>query len=188
MYEPPRCPHCNTRLTEDAVLCVECGYHFEKGTRLKTQRKPFRRVWNTTVAPEVLLGIAGTVFVVTVVVAVVREGEGWWTILLALLFGLLLSAVGRRMVIERDRRGQPHLTIDRMLLFMPLINQSEIELEPYDAVYTDFSSDGESDWFVLELRGERVQPMVIYRGGNEQLMKELLDTLQKVAHMRVERK
>ncbi|MEM7455334.1 MAG: hypothetical protein AAF456_13370 [Planctomycetota bacterium] len=39
------CPACESSLEEGAVLCVECGYHLEKGTRLET-------VTRETVEPE----------------------------------------------------------------------------------------------------------------------------------------
>ncbi|MEZ6117348.1 MAG: hypothetical protein R3C28_12335 [Pirellulaceae bacterium] len=34
--EGPRCPECRTELTEDAVLCVKCGYNLQTGKKLKT--------------------------------------------------------------------------------------------------------------------------------------------------------
>ena len=32
------CPKCKVRLPANAVLCVQCGYHLEKGKVLKTKR------------------------------------------------------------------------------------------------------------------------------------------------------
>lgn len=34
-----RCPGCGKSLANDAVLCIECGYHLEKGSQLKTMRE-----------------------------------------------------------------------------------------------------------------------------------------------------
>ncbi len=34
---PTRCPNCNSKLKVGAVICVNCGYHVEKGARLDTQ-------------------------------------------------------------------------------------------------------------------------------------------------------
>ena len=31
------CPSCKARLHADAVLCVNCGYHLQKGTHISTQ-------------------------------------------------------------------------------------------------------------------------------------------------------
>ncbi len=32
------CPQCKTTLAAEAVLCVNCGYHLEKGKALQTKR------------------------------------------------------------------------------------------------------------------------------------------------------
>ena len=32
------CPECKVRLTPQAVLCVQCGFHLGKGKRLTTKR------------------------------------------------------------------------------------------------------------------------------------------------------
>jgi Zn finger protein HypA/HybF involved in hydrogenase expression len=32
------CPECKTKLPPDAVLCVQCGFHLQKGKRLSTKR------------------------------------------------------------------------------------------------------------------------------------------------------
>lgn len=32
------CPQCNSALADDVVLCVNCGFHLEKGKPLKTKR------------------------------------------------------------------------------------------------------------------------------------------------------
>jgi len=37
IVEPPQtCPHCSNELPENAVLCIQCGYHLKLGQHIET--------------------------------------------------------------------------------------------------------------------------------------------------------
>ncbi|QEG39438.1 hypothetical protein [Roseimaritima ulvae] len=40
---PTHCPVCEAALAADAVLCIECGYHLERGQRVRAETSATRR-------------------------------------------------------------------------------------------------------------------------------------------------
>lgn len=40
-----RCPSCDSEVGEDAVLCISCGYHLQKGAHLEVDSRRERRHW-----------------------------------------------------------------------------------------------------------------------------------------------
>lgn len=71
------CPNCKTEYEPEAVICVACGYHLEKGRQLKTKRIETRDPFGLSspskkqpqgvrlfIAPSIVLGISVAVGVV----------------------------------------------------------------------------------------------------------------------------
>jgi hypothetical protein len=104
-------------------------------------------------------------------------------------FGLPAIGTYTRLAVHRGSEGDRTLTRKEWLLFIPLGN-SVLDLGGYEAVVTDFSSGGSEygDSFTLDLRDKDKRTRRIYSGGDEPTMKAIVDMLQEVAHLRVERK
>jgi hypothetical protein len=104
-------------------------------------------------------------------------------------FGLTAIGSYTRLAVHRDSKGDRTLTRKDWLLFIPL-GTSVLDLDGYEAVVTDFTPGGwdYSDTFVLDLRGKEKRTRRIYAGGDEPTMKAIVDMLQEVAQLRVERK
>ena len=74
--------------------------------------------------------------------------------------------------------------------FVPVV-YAKVDLRKYDSVYTNYAgysgyaADERGDWFWLEVRGEKARPVRIYRGQDEQTMKEIVNCLQHEAGLTV---
>jgi hypothetical protein len=93
--------------------------------------------------------------------------------------------------VNRDRKGQPILTIRSWLLWIPL-GTTTVGLKGYDSICTDYQlqHDGnrEYDMFFLELQGPRKAPYRLWSGTNESSMHDLVDLLREGAGLTVTRK
>jgi hypothetical protein len=104
-------------------------------------------------------------------------------------FGLRAIGTYTRLAVHRGSEGDRTLTRKDWLLFIPL-GTSVLDLDGYEAVVTDFSSGGSEygDSFTLDLRDKDKRTRRIYYGSDEPTMKAIVDVLQEVAGLRVERK
>jgi hypothetical protein len=177
------CPECGTGLASDAVLCLGCGYHLGKRERLQTQRQPFRRSWDVGLTLPAQAAVAGALLVACAACVAIQGPRWWWSFPFALLVVANLSWTGRRIVVERTPQGHLQLTAHGWLFFVPVVH-ARVDLRQYDSVYTSYvgssgyTADEPGDWFWLEVRGPRAKPVRIYRGQNEQTMKEIVNCLQ----------
>jgi hypothetical protein len=181
------CPSCGTNVDRGAVLCIDCGYHLEKGEHLETKRKPFRRTW-TQGLPLWAQIVVALILVIGSVVCVVVKGPKWaWVGGVAILAMAALSWSSRRVVVERTPQGNLQLILHGWIFFIPLVH-ARADLSRYEAVYTSYYGDEESgDSYALQIRGHKVRSVVVWRGGNEQTMKEIVDCLQDDAGLEVRR-
>ena len=203
-----RCPECDAGLPEGAVLCVNCGYHLEKGKRLKTRhgkRAPgvawdADLDWNPRFG-RVTVGIglqAGLVVTAALLACFGRGPDGVrieWVILGFLLGTLLIwTLVGTftRVRLARDHKGAPILVLFRRLLFIPR-GQTVYPLARYKAVYTDYAvAQGKSraEYYRLYLGGEYRDDMplvLILFTTNDDKMRELCDVLKEAANLSINR-
>ncbi|MCC6679809.1 MAG: hypothetical protein IT445_02800 [Phycisphaeraceae bacterium] len=56
---PSNCPNCNSKLKTGAVICVNCGYHVEKGARIDTQVGAAAAVTSSSAAEAGASALAG---------------------------------------------------------------------------------------------------------------------------------
>jgi hypothetical protein len=180
------CPSCGTKMDRGAVLCIDCGYHLEKGEHLETKRKPFRRTWSQGLP---LWGqiIAAVILLSGSVACVVVLGPKWgWVGGVAILLMAAISWFGRRIVVERTPKGNLQLVLHGWIFFIPLIH-ARADLSRYEAVYTSYSGDDEYDFYGLEIRGHKVRPVVVWEGSNELTMRAIVDCLEEDAGLEVRR-
>jgi hypothetical protein len=104
-------------------------------------------------------------------------------------FGLTAIGTCTRLAVHRGNQGDRTLTRKDWLLFIPL-GTSVLDLDGYEAVVTDYSSGGSEygDSFILDLRAKDNRTRRIYAGSDEPTMKAIVDMLQEVGQLRVERK
>lgn len=180
------CPSCDAELPDGAVLCVECGYHLERGEHLQTKKKRFSRRWDLGPNLPAQIGIA----VLAVIAAVVCTVMYWPIGALALLGPVAVIAAlglfGKTLLIQRQSSGELLLTVIRRFFFVPMVT-AQVDLGSYDAVYTSFVADDESESYFVELRGRRAPRLVVYNGGDHGTMKEILDCLQFDAGLEIRR-
>jgi hypothetical protein len=187
------CPSCGTPMAADAVLCIECGHHLHTGERVKTRRKRLRRVWETpTLATRLVITgcmLAGMLF------ALLYKGPNPVSLSVAGIFTLVvvlaMSPLGltTRLALQRDRRGRLLFRKTRRLFFIAFEDVT-VDVGKYQKAYTDATPDTEDSGGVVSLTlvGEQCSPVVVYRGQDEQLMKELADAFRELAGLRLERK
>jgi hypothetical protein len=181
------CPHCEAALPDGAVLCVNCGYHLEKGERLRTVRQRLRRTWETGLTSPARLGGLAVVVLGGVAFAVFVAG-GWWCLPLCAVVGLVLAALGSRIVLERDRSGRPWLTVHGWFLLLP-VRKRVIDLRRCDSVLLDYAGNDEAETYYVEVDGKKFsRPIRVYAGSSERVMREITDALQEVAGLEVKRK
>ena len=104
--------------------------------------------------------------------------------------GLPLLGTYTRLAVHRGRKGDLSLTEKSWFLFIPL-GTSVLDLKEYEAVVTDFTPGDDrerSDVLSVYLRDKQRNTRRLYRGGDEPTMKAIVEMLQEVAHLRVERK
>jgi hypothetical protein len=203
MSDNRTCPLCRSPLAEKAVLCIGCGYDLRTGKRRKTVSEGHERHWTT--GREMGVRTAYVVGLVTVVAAAAllhlspanRFFLGMTGVALAVVLGLGTFV---RISLKRDGNGVWRLTKQRWIAFLPC-RRVTVDLRRYDAVYVDSRAGPPLSWhsvllerqqgdlYLLELGGRRVRkPLPIYRGMSEITMKEMVDALQELAGLSVERK
>jgi hypothetical protein len=186
------------------VLCIQCGYDVRSGKRLRTSGPSDERHWVT--GREVGVQIAYIIGILAVILAVAllhlppanRALVGVLGVAVAFLLGLGSFV---RISLKRDGKGVWRLTKQRSIAFIPCPPRT-VNLRHYDAVYVDCRAGPPLTWhsvllqdgrqldvYMLELGGKRVRnPLRIYRGMSETTMKEIIDALQGLAGLAVERK
>jgi hypothetical protein len=192
MPGPHTCPSCDAALPDDAVLCVECGYHLLKQKHLKTRvQKPrargTRQAWDVGMTPAAQVGLMVVILLVPAGIELARGWEEWWVLLLAPPVALLATLFGYRMILDRDDKGRWLLTRHGWFCFRPT-SPVVTDLSEYKALYTDYVESEDGGVYVLELRGERARPVILYQGGNERFAKTLMDTMQYDVGLRIERR
>jgi hypothetical protein len=103
--------------------------------------------------------------------------------------GIPLLGTYTRLAVHRGRKGDLSLTEKSWLLFIPL-GTSVFDLKRFEAVVTDYTLVGgkhRRDIFSVYLRDKDKRTRCLYQGGDEPTMKAIVDMLQEVAHLRVER-
>jgi hypothetical protein len=185
-----------------AVLCIECGYHLDRGRRLKTKsNRPTQTFGSSPVTPlrkQIALGCGGAgLFICLVGILVCFLFESGFLVGLPVLGvgSLLILPVtilgnGQRMTITKSKKGEPLLIQEEWICFLS-VRASTTSLRKWDAVFFDcsVSSDGEqADVYSLRLgRRDRSQFLLLYRGTDEHHMKYLGELLQEVAGLSMER-
>jgi hypothetical protein len=164
------------------VLCIECGYHLERGEQLETRRKPFRREinlglprWLALVLTVIFLGVV----VGGLVAGVQADVRGLrWLAAFGFVALFVLPFAAARLVIERSRKGDLLLRLFRDFFFVPLV-WKKVHLRHYDRALTNYLGDSEdASFFSVTLCGPRAAPVRLYYGSDERKMKEVLDCLQ----------
>jgi hypothetical protein len=188
MRDANACPSCDAILPADAVLCVECGYHLLKKKHLETKKKRVRRSWDVGPTPAAQVALIVLILLVPLGVEIVRQFEDWWVLIIAPPVALIATVFGYRLILDRDNKGKWRLTRHGWFFFQP-IGKVVLDLSRYEALYTDFLQGGEDEGgvYVLELRGDRVPAVVIYRGNKERFARELMDMMQYQVGLRIER-
>jgi hypothetical protein len=197
------CPLCRSSLAAKAVLCIACGYDFRTGKRRQTVCDSHERHWTTGREMGVRAAYAVGVLAVIAAAALLHLAPadrlllGIAGVLLAVVLGLGTFV---RITLKRDGHGVWRLTKQRWVAFVPC-GRVTVDLRRYDAVYVDCRAGPALSWhsvllerqqpdvYLLELGGRRVRKRLrIYRGMSETTMKEMVDTLQELAGLSVERK
>ena len=187
------CPGCQTDMLPGAVVCLECGYHLKDGKRLRTVREPLARHWDNGLTPgQRLLGLAavlaGTALVVLHGWLRRSRVEWWWLLGFAAVYALITLGWTFRITLARDQQGRLRLTKRQWVCFVP-VSRWSVNVSKYRCVWLDHAAGEDTDFYTLELAGDHGQtPVTVYRGANEEVMKDLADALRDLAGLRIERK
>jgi hypothetical protein len=101
-------------------------------------------------------------------------------------FGLTWLGTFTRYTFRRARDGGWFLAISSRLFFLPL-GTREYDLRKYEAAVTDFVAGEDSDVLSLSLEGKRGRRVTIYRGGSQEMLSWLVDSLKETAGLEVRR-
>jgi hypothetical protein len=209
MSECVRCPLCQMGLLQPSGKCPKCGYRADNRKR-RADGSPFLlKRWDSRrpLYYQASAVIALVALVVVLVLESPRLGGAW---LLGLVVLAALAAVAGyqllsySVTLRRDGRGR--LVVQKRRYFawiIPLWSLS-VSVADYDTVRTDwhgpdssatrrFLNDDEADWrqdiYILELYRQRDGAKVtVYRGPDEELMKDLADVLREHAGLLLTRK
>ncbi len=185
-----KCPSCKTPLDEDAVLCVDCGYHLEKKKHLKTVSKRVELFWDNRLPLAVQIGI-GVVAVAVIVGAILLKDLEMAARLIIIAITLVLGATPLgfvwRLTLVKDRKGRPFLRKKYWFCFLPIYSR-DYNLQNYNAVLMDYHEVEDHEYFIMQLRHKDGSLFTIYRGGDEKTMHSLADALKDWADLALERK
>jgi hypothetical protein len=106
-------------------------------------------------------------------------------------FGLTWLGSFHRYTFDRARDGGWLLSVSRRLFFLPL-GTRQYDLRQYQSAVTDYTDGGDfyrdgADIYCLALESKRGRRVTIYRGGNEEMMSWLIESLQETAGLSVQR-
>jgi hypothetical protein len=206
MSNSVRCPSCQSELPPLSGDCPQCGFQVDKRRRRADIPPGLLRHWDSHQS-AIYQASAICVLVVSIVGLVLglpREGSAR---LIALAFlAVIVGAAGYqllsyRVTLSRDNRGRILLHKRRYLAWIIPLWSVTVRLADYDSVRTDWhgpsssvtvqvlTDDRRQDMYVLELyRSRDCATVTVYRGPDEELMKDLADVLREQGGLSLTRK
>jgi hypothetical protein len=196
-------------LLQPSGKCPKCGYRANHRKRGADGSVFLLKRWDSR-QPLHYQALAGIVLVASVVVLLLespRLGDAWFLGLV--MVAALVAAAGYQLLsysatLRRDSRGRLQLYKRRYLAWIIPLWSVRVCVADYDTVRTDwhgpdssatrrFLNDDEADWrqdmYILELYRQRDGAKVtVYRGPDEELMKDLADVLREHGGLSLTRK
>lgn len=150
-----KCPECSALLTEDAQVCLRCGYNLATREKLKRTYQPLQKSWETGLAfsQRFLIFLTGQAIIAPMALyASWHEGS----LLVGLIPWLVTSAIlaflcgtYERIELERNHRGKVNLRKVWRVCFLarkPLT----IDVRGFEGIGTGMYDDvGTADWLVF---------------------------------------
>jgi hypothetical protein len=212
----PTCPSCRKILPRGAVLCVECGHDFRTGRQLETAHERFEKRWEVGPPLAIRLGLLiGLECLCLPAGALTREvSSGLALIFAGSVFLILILGTYIKLHLVRTGRGKIMLTRTWCICFIPAIRH-QVNVRSYDVILIDATRTdiamllfmivllffgvcpGLIWWYILftrvtyhiSLRKDRLnQEFVLYQSMNDTKMRDIVDTLQDLSGLRVDRR
>jgi hypothetical protein len=154
--ELPLCPKCRKAMTEEAVVCLACGFDLRKRKKLVKTYEPMARSWETTLSLQrrlIYFGIAmgGTLLLggIATFDAVEAAGPFFYS---WLFFGALMAFIlgtFERIELTRNRKGRVTITQTWRYFFIPTQPRSH-PVRGYGSISTGQMSDvGFWEWLIF---------------------------------------
>lgn len=175
-----RCPHCNSNL-ESAVICITCGYNVMTGRQLTTSVESFKRHWHLGFLPLAGLGCFYTL--------TLRKAPGQAATLVKTRRIFFLPV--RNSQFSLDNRKSLAIgygsRISREFWWLMLIMFGCGIIPGLIFLPLWLRALNKEDVFVLDLVETGGRRTNLFRGPQEEIMRDLADTLSEMGQLRVER-
>jgi hypothetical protein len=139
--EERRCSECRNVIEQDAVVCVHCGFHFEKREKIRREYEPLDRAWESGLPlrwrVRIFAGMTAASLASNILLVVMTDlglDFGWgipWLCATAMLAFLL--GTYNRIHMTRNKRGRVTLKETWRICFVPL-QEHELDLRIYEGV------------------------------------------------------
>ena len=212
----PTCPSCRKILPRGAVLCVDCGYDFRTGRQRETAHEPLERSWDTGMPLALRLGLLCALECVCLPAGAltghVAEGLALafaGSVVLVLLLGTYI-----KLRLVRTGKGKILITRTWCICFLPAIRH-QVNVRNYKVILIDTTRPNVAGilatmlllllcvlpgavlayviltrptYHVFLKKEHRNQEFLLYQSMDDAKMRELVETLQELAELRVDRR
>ena len=214
----PTCPSCRKVLPRGAVLCVGCGYDFRTRRQLETAHERFEKEWDTGMPLAVRLGLLIALECLCLPAGALTREVVWGLALIfaGSVFLVLLLGSYIKLYLVRTPKGKVLLTRTWCICFIPAIRH-QVNVRNYDRILIDASGVdwmpiailvllflvggipgllllawrlhfAPSRFHVYLKSDRRDEEFSLYHSGDDQKMRELVDTLAEITGLRIDRR
>jgi DNA-directed RNA polymerase subunit RPC12/RpoP len=140
------CPHCSHRLPVKAVVCTNCGYHFEIQRPVKRRYEPIYRYWDHFWSPRyriivfVGLQIGNLVSLILVLASGRSPATMILTVVSAVMLQTFLCGTFDGLELERTTKGKVTLRSHWRIAFIPVAPR-DLAWKNYESVTVLKSSE-----------------------------------------------
>jgi hypothetical protein len=210
------CPGCRKVLPRDAVLCVDCGYDLRTGRRLELAQERFEKKWDSGMPLPLRIGMLIALECLCLP-AGAMTGDVFWGLALVFagsVFLVLLLGTYIKLHVVRTTKGKILVTRTWCLLFIPAIRH-QVNARNYDVLVIDTSRPNvigiiasillvflcvcpglimayiiltRTTSHIFLRKRQKDEEFMVYQTMDDNKMREVVETLQELAGLRIDRR
>jgi hypothetical protein len=214
----PTCPSCRRVLPRGGVVCVVCGHDFRTGRQLETAHERFEKRWDSGMPLGVRIGLVLAVGTLCLFVAALTGDALWGLAIVfaGSVFLVLLVGTYIKLHLVRTTKGKVLLTRTWCICFIPSIRH-QVNVRSYDRILIDASGTdwgpiiilillflmcgipgvillawrlnyGPGRFHVYLKNDRRREEFSLFHGANDKQMREVVETLEDLTGLRIDRR